>query len=723
MTSPQNNINGSPSNKDENETNNGIWIGIDLGTSNCACAVWDSTRGGAKPLRLETIASPPFDKDKVGRMVPSVVLLSSTVSLKEEEDGSVVNVSSISPKGAPWAYVGEAALQKLKQENNTQQQQHTPTVIQSVKRVLGKRLDELDSDFVASLPFELLQHQPQHKENGGGDDKDKEVLQVVATTFEGRQVLLSPVQIVAILLQQIRLQAETYLRRFSKKKHFQVPGQPFKIQNVVVGVPALFSSQQKQLVQDACRLAGFTGHVFTLMESTAAAMAYGLQFASSAQAEEHVSGKEQTLLVVDMGGGTTDITIATKSAPSADNENNNMDNKTKEDSSYQVLVTEGDSRLGGDDMDQALVQFVVDKLKENGGGSTNYLLRQKCRMAKEALCDPNNPSCEYHVIHVGDQSLKITQQDLQVILAPWIDRARHLVQTAVERFQQQQQQVATETTKANHKQEITEVVLVGGATRVPAVREMLQQEFPNVELCTSLDPMLSVAQGLAIQAAFLSGKIPKHEMRSALMLDCIPHAIGIHIGGGREGHGASSSSSSFYQVLPRNARLPARASATFRLADKNQAGITIQAVEKVMGEDGRYLDEDHNPYHLEPLGEFTFLLRRLPPAELSRMEHRTVEVGMSLDVDGKFVASIFDVKDPEQVRKKERYQQMNSDGNKDSIGELGYIADLVMGEAGLTWSEYLLLSACLFLFFVYVAVKIAFAEPPDETMKLHIVGL
>jgi hypothetical protein len=69
MTSPQNNINGSPSNKDENETNNGIWIGIDLGTSNCACAVWDSTRGGAKPLRLETIASPPFDKDKVGRMV------------------------------------------------------------------------------------------------------------------------------------------------------------------------------------------------------------------------------------------------------------------------------------------------------------------------------------------------------------------------------------------------------------------------------------------------------------------------------------------------------------------------------------------------------------------------------------------------------------------------------------------------------------------------------
>jgi molecular chaperone DnaK (HSP70) len=227
--------------------------------------------------------------------------------------------------------------------------------------------------------------------------------------------------------------------------------------------------------------------------------------------------------------------------------------------------------------------------------------------------------------------------------------------------------------------------------------------------------MASVAQGLAIHAALKSKLVPKHELQSALMLDSTPHAIGVHVGGGV-----------FCQVIPRNTRLPAMGSATFTLATKTQPGVSIAAVERI-DENNTNNNNDSQTINntLEKLGDFTFLLRRLPPKELEMLPNgtRTIQVGMQVDPDGKFIVSIFDDQDPEQVRKKERWQQQqqNQQNNKEAgpvNGELGYIADLVMAESGVSSEQFFLVAACLGLFVMYIGVKIAFAEMPQESAPI-----
>ena len=235
---------------------------------------------------------------------------------------------------------------------------------------------------------------------------------------------------------------------------------------------------------------------------------------------------------------------------------------------------------------------------------------------------------------------------------------------------------------------------MGGTTRVPAIRQTVQEFFPDLELCTSLNPMSSVALGLAIQAALRSKIVPLHELRSALMLDCIPHAIGAELSNGH-----------FVEIIPRNTLLPARGSATFCLADKHQAGVTIRPVELV-GQD------QHGNAKYEPMAneDFTFLLRRLPSKELEQISERSIEIGMKVDTQGQFIVSIFDEKDPEQVRKKERYENRTSEA---VVGELGYITDLVWAESDATTEQFLLTGMLVGVLIVYIAVKLAFSEPGD----------
>jgi molecular chaperone DnaK (HSP70) len=169
---------------------------------------------------------------------------------------------------------------------------------------------------------------------------------------------------------------------------------------------------------------------------------------------------------------------------------------------------------------------------------------------------------------------------------------------------------------------------------------MLQSLFPTVELCASLNSMASVAQGLAIHAALKSKLVPKKELQSALMLDSTPHAIGVDVGSGV-----------FCQVIPRNMRLPAMGSATVTLATKTQPGVSIAAVKRIDENDTNNNNNNNNNNDsqtinntLEKLGDFTFLLRRLLSKELEMLPNgaRTIQVGMQVDPDGKFIVSIFD---------------------------------------------------------------------------------
>jgi molecular chaperone DnaK (HSP70) len=733
----------------------GIWVGIDLGTSNCACAVWDSTRGGSKWIRLPGIA-PLEASGKLGRIVPSVIVLNENYCNQDANANANAN-----------AYlVGAQALQKEEQDEQTANtataNTTTTTLIQSVKRLLGKKWKELDPDFVESLPLELVPED----DNGDGDAFS------IRVVIDNREVLVTPVECAALLLRSIRIAADAYLVKFAKKKYLDIPGGTTSgtttttttatptIQHVVVGVPAHFSVAQQKLVEQAAKMAGFAT-VSTLMESTAAAMAYGLSFTHTNTNDDddgsntnNNTGKTkpqpQTIMVVDMGGGTTDVTIATRS----------------DDEAYQVVVTEGDARLGGDDMDQAILEFVLlqqqwqqhyqhQQYPPLSKQQRRHLL-SSCKAAKEALCNPETKR-DSHVISVtlpddngNDKTttntkthtktktaqltitITITQDDLEQILAPWICRAKTLIQTALHRLSQQSNNNNNTSAPVIT---VTEVVLVGGTTRVPAIRNMLKSlliptatnddddnnNHVELELCTSLNPMASVAQGLAIQAALKSKLVPKHELRSALMLDSTPHAIGVDVGQGV-----------FCEVIPRNTRLPAMGSATFTLASKEQPGVSIAAVERIDENNNNNNSNNNNSSNnsnkddaqtattvtLEPLGDFTFLLRRLPPKDLETLQHRTIQVGMQVDHDGKFIVSIFDEKDPEQVRKKERWQKQQqlakNNNNTEAVAELGYIADLVMAESGVSSEQFFLLAACLGLFLMYIGVKIAFAGMIQE---------
>jgi heat shock protein 1/8 len=616
---------------------NGVWIGIDLGTSNSACAVWDSTRGSPKWMRLAKIAVPE-SSGKMGRMVSSVVKL---------KEGS----SSSRP------LVGAEALNDASSAG---------LIISSVKRLLGRNLADLDSHWRKSLPFEVDQ------------DEDHNLVLLV-TNENGQTMRATPVEILSMILKAMREASQQYLDKYARKKHLDIPGTG-QVRNAVVGVPAHFSKRHIALVEEACRLAGFDGTIHTCLESTAAAMAYGLTLQETSD--------EANIMVIDMGGGTTDITIASKTKKRNDSENHA--------SSYKVLVTQGDEKLGGDDIDQAIVDFCLDQLPSTREEPQNKMeLLQACRKVKEALCDAETPNAS-ETISIEKEQVVIGQDRFEKILEPWLERVSVLVRTALEQFQQRRRDE-----DAQMPPSISEVILVGGTTRVPAIRRMIQTFFPKLELCISLNPMSSVAQGLAIQAALLSKLVPLHQLQSALMLDCIPHTIGVQLEQ-TNGH------SHFIEILPRNTPLPARGSATFCLADKYQPGVTIRAVEQV-GE------ETFEPMAKE---DFTFLLRRLSPEEYAQLSVRSIEVGMKVDTQGQFIVSIYDQEDPEQVRKRERYkrQQQQAEGHAEeaAVGELGYIADLVLSESGTTMEQFLLLGTLIGVVVLYIAVKLVFNEPGQD---------
>lgn len=621
--------------------NSGIWIGIDLGTSNSACAIWDSTRGSPKWIRLPVIAIRE-ESGKIGRMVPSVVRVT------EGSKNNSVGAKAVSESMEVTADAG--------------------MLISSVKRLFGKRYSDLDPALLESLPF--------HVE---ADENDEESLQLVIPISDGNDkddcvlvVKTTPVEIAASILKAIKEAAQEYVDKNKTKKHLDIPGEGV-VRNAVIGVPAHFSKRHTALVEEACRKAGLDGHVSTCLESTAAAMAYGLTMQDSSS--------QANIMVIDMGGGTTDITIATKKAKA--------DETSENYSSYKVLVTQGDDFLGGDDIDQVMLEYCMKEagLKNKDSKRSNYL--QACRKAKEQLCDGGSKVSSVDVA-IGDHIVTISQEKFHALLKEWLQKAEHLIERALEEFQ-----------KISGSESISEVILVGGTTRVPSIRALIQSKFPGLELCTSLNPMSSVAQGLAIQAAIQSKVVPVHKLKSALMLDCVPHAIGVQLPDG-----------SFCEVIPRNTPLPARGAATFVLADKQQKGVTIKAVEEIEVNGASETTIYYEPMAKEP---FTFLLRRLTKEEMATMTSRSIEVGMKVDAEGQFMVSIFDENDPEQVRKKERFENMT---HKDAVGELSYITDLVLSESGSSTEQILLMGTLFAVFILYLAVKMTFNDPIVEEGEL-----
>lgn len=547
----------------------GLWIGIDYGTSHCGVAIWDSRRGSPKWMRMGPLAIPESRKE--GRLVPSAILF-----LSKPREHSI-------PYGNFHVLVGHAALQE----------------------------DTSSSEALLIHPKRLF--------------TTKETTASIRPLGSTETVEISARDAATVILKALRQQADAYLRqRKTQRKQMQHPGKGL-CRHVVLGVPVSF--EHATSLEQAAINAGFTS-AQTIPESTAAALAYGLGVNS---------GEPKNILIVDMGGGTTDITLA-----------------RLQQQKLRVLKTKGDSNLGGYNMDEAIMNLV---LRKSGAGTVCNALLRLCRGAKEELSTQDSTKVTWQ-----DQTIPLTRNEFEHSIQDILQACQELIPK---------------------DPSIDEVILIGGATRVPAVRSRIQTLFPSKELCLSLDPMSAVALGTAIQAALVSQQVPRHEIRSALMLDVVPHDLGILSG------------TRFVQLIAAGTSLPATGSASFCLADPKQAGVTIEAVEQV------------DAQVQVPMESFSFLLHRVSVAE------RWIDVGMKLDEHGALTVSIWDPHDPEHQAKRRLVDDQTVVAARPLLESA-----VEENEDPWTLEQIMLVSGCLGLFLSYVIVKMAFhdVQPGSEVL-------
>jgi len=358
--------------------------------------------------------------------------------------------------------------------------------------------------------------------------------------------VLTPVEVSADILRALRQQAEDELRH---------------VGGAVITVPAYFDDAQRQATKDAARLAGL--EVLRLInEPTAAALAYGL--------EKKQNG---TFVVYDLGGGTFDVTVL-----------------VLDDGVFQVRSTGGDSALGGDDMDRLIAHELLRDLGFDDQRQTPQLVRlvlDEARKAKHALTIQES----VEAIVPGHRSVTVTRARFDELVRPLLERTGTACRRALR--------------DAGLKPKALDgVILVGGATRVPAVRAYVAELFGKPPLA-DIDPDQVVALGAAVQADLLAGEGQKEEV---LLLDVIPLSLGIEVGG-----------SVVDKILPRNSTIPCSAKATYTTQEDRQTGFEVHVLqgEREMVADNRSLAR--------------FTLKGIPPmpAGMARLE-----VTFHVDADG-----------------------------------------------------------------------------------------
>lgn len=469
---------------------------------------------------------------------------------------SVVRIDSDANGRELGVVVGDAA--RTPNQNAPQS-----VTISSVKRLIGRSLADVRGD-LPYLSYEVV----------SGDRDTARVVVSRSTSANTNSVQTkSPEEISSLIL--------------TKLKHIAQQAFGHEVKKAVITVPAYFDDAQRQATRIAGRLAGLEV-VRIVPEPTAAALAYGIGLAKTThqrpKAVSHVA-------VYDLGGGTFDVSILRLTPADAHaTAGNNTD-------FYQVLATSGDTHLGGDDFDHALFRELkgvatYDQIK------TNAQFMTRVRKARHELSDKDETMIDRiaHASKGESDKTRVTRTQFNTLIRPLIDRTIACCERAV----------ADARKKGLPDGPLSEVldavILVGGATRTPLVRQMVREYF-GIEPYTAIDPDQAVAIGAAVQAGVLSGAA-----KGSLLLDVIPLSLGIETVGG-----------AVAKLIIRNSTVPTRATEMFSTSVDNQTSIrlTVYQGEREMAADCRKLAEFH--------------LRGLPamPAGLPQ-----VEVSFLIDANG-----------------------------------------------------------------------------------------